>query len=380
MNKELKMCRMIIDNICVAVHKGQYTYETINSSVLVSSRENKFIPQQVDTGFNLYKIPNIKLDFNIDLGPMDILDNDLLRIIKFNQGKSYYNSPPILRCVNKIIADNTKNLDIEIRIGTIKDINKLSDDEIVTRSIDNIEMLYRCPICGRVNHDCTDYWVRRIHAPGFCCSAKVEDVKDSDNYVNYHGHLFPKKKYDLVMSKLKDCKQPIESGEHVTYFIREYVNLLNPNRRDVRVVDRFTTQCRHGHVGKIAQLELTKIDEPVDCPICKKIEGIEFFKLLDEIGVNYVIKEQIIPQSCIPRGLSVTERKLIKLIVYTKNDKGHLTGKIVFNDYDGMQQAKANRNNLVYRWLFPSKANDREYCKQYLHDFFEEINKRHNLK
>jgi hypothetical protein len=119
----------------------------------------------------------------------------------------------------------------------------------------------------------------------------------------------------------------------------------------------------------------------INCWICESNldEKYEFFKLLKELGTNYYIQER--DRSSVGlKGFGRELNKLLPLNIFTYNDKKHLTGKIVFDDLFGEQQAKANSNKLVFRWFDIKMIDNNEYCRVFFADFFQEIINRNKIK
>lgn len=193
---------------------------------------------------------------------------------------------------------------------------------------------------------------------GYCCSAGYENLKQ------YVGENNGKNKEEYFRK------------------LKEFFENLPSNKDKFKLKTLWTIQCKNKHISFLKNaITPGSAFREIDCWICEIEQKYEFFKMIkDQLGANFYIKEEKKSQSYAPLGISNELKKISNLIVYTYNDKKHLTGKIVFNDPFGEEQAKANSNKLVFRWFEMKYLDDPEYCKTFFYYFYNEIIKRNKLK
>lgn len=183
--------------------------------------------------------------------------------------------------------------------------------------------------------------------------------------------------------KTRGSKGVSTDQEEFFIALKQYFEKQSINKGKLILKDRYRIQCRNSHIVRIQggdALSYKKCDSEIKCWVCEdKIdEKYAFFKLLKELGANYFIEERFKDGKEII-GISLYLKKISRLIIYTYNDKKHLTGKIVFSDLLGEHQAKAKANGLIFRWFDIKYIDDYEYCKVFFEFFFRGIVKLNNL-
>lgn len=213
-------------------------------------------------------------------------------------------------------------------------------------------------------------------------SQEFENYRYISKYLSKEDY----KKEEIKTKEKQERRKLLNAFNNDFPYVQKYFNEKTENGKKFRLIDKYTIKCKHGHISKLRFnnrtdcLSTYNIHEPMECYVCKLVPKFMLFKLLHKLKANYYIKEIYVNSNDIPRGLTIDQRYISSWILLFYNDKKHLTGKIVFNDLYGEQQAKANSNNLVFRWMSVEKIDDLEFCKSYLYEFFNEINKKHNLE
>ena len=150
------------------------------------------------------------------------------------------------------------------------------------------------------------------------------------------------------------------------------IDFINENG-EFKLLSLYEAICKNNH-----KIRIKKGKKYIKCVMCEYEEKYELFKLLKELNVKYNTKEDFKRNGFIQDKRDMKELK--NYVIYTYNDKNHLTGKIVFDDSEGDKQLTAKKNNLVFRWFDDyDKLNDRNYCLVYLEDFFQEIINKNKL-
>lgn len=223
------------------------------------------------------------------------------------------------------------------------------------RSTQKYTITFTCKKCGTVNNitNCSYYMYKDkvLGDPEFCCYM--------DRYKRF-----------VEVNNIERQQESVARRQHI-------IDTAFPNN-DTEIISYYYGKCRsRGHIFRCSDIKYKK--DP-HCPICKMIndKSVELLNIMEELNTNYILKEEF--ERCKMPGLSVVKKKLRNFTIYTFNDKRYLTGKIVFDDPFADKQATSKYNKLVFRWFNINKINDRQYCLNFLNDFFDEIVRKNKIR
>lgn len=197
----------------------------------------------------------------------------------------------------------------------------------------------------------------------------IKEKKDYDRLMAFDKDICCARTYRKILKNEKEEKTDTNKKHtvHNTFRTHGYLEYM----------------CDKGHVIKRTQYVERQVstNPSYQCPICrlKLSENFAIFKLLDEMGANYTVKQEYLTD-ILKRKRYKRNNDLKRLTIITQNDIGHITGKIVFDDTQGIQNILARKNNIVFRWLNPEDADDYDFCKDYLYDYFSEIVNKFRLR